>query len=604
MRPLKESIEWPKIAVYDIETTEWVNVCLICHVDEYGDRVHFETVSKYVDWLFYHFKGNHVWAHYGGRFDHRFLIPELNRRGWPFKAAMSGGSIVIMSASNGHKKINFADSFRLMPDKLANIGETVSLRKLDVDRGHIENLSHEEQIEYCFRDCDITLKGLQHMRDTLTAVNADFAYTLASIASRYVRRSPVIDFKRLYRAVKGKLVYDEQMIVADRFSEPAYAGGRCEMFKRGKLSGPIYYYDIVSSYPRSMQNELPLYFKGFFPPPTRKRESDLIRYLSYSGITEATVKIPKCQVGPLPIRHAGLLAFPYGTTRGRWTNIELMAAFERGAEITPHSQARFEAVPFLRNFVDTFYALRIQATLERDPFRRYAYKILLNSLYGKLVETIDRSAYVSSSFEIQRAKKNGSQILSTKIPGVYCIKSQEEGPFRHVAAGAYVTAYSRLRLLEGLEAAIKVGGNVYYCDTDSIMTDVRLPAELQGNELGQWKHEYTFTDVEILLPKVYRATCEDGSVIYRCKGVPIVRENEPPDYPERRWEAFKNYERTGSPEMAAILSKDGLSGFVADIKAGTLHPRRLPLLRKLHAHDRKRVWEDHDSWPLNIEEAM
>ena len=604
MRPLKDSVEWPLLAVYDIETQDWTDVVLICHVDEYGDRVHFSTVSDYVDWLFYSFKGQHVWAHAGGRFDHRFLIPELDRRGWDFRAAMSGGTIVLLTATAPHikKKIYFADSFRIMPNALKAIGKTVALPKLDVDRGHMEALTEQERLDYCFRDCDIALKGLQYMRTALTSVNADFAFTLASIASRWVRRSPSVDFNRFYRPKNGTIEYDPKMVEVDKWSEPAYFGGRCEMFRRGQFKGPIYYYDVVSSYPWSMQHDLPLYFQGYFPPPEKNSPSDIERYLSYSGITEATVTIPRNRACVLPIRHEGRLTFPFGKARGRWTNIELMAALKRGVTIEPHMQARFEAKPFLNGFVQTFYGLRKQAKADRDTFRTYAYKILLNSLYGKLVETIDRSAYVTSRWELERAKKEGAEVLSTKVPGVYCVQSQQEGPFRHVAAGSYVTAYSRLRLLEGLEAALAAGGDIFYCDTDSIMTNVRLD-HLVGGELGAWEHEYTFDELELILPKVYKARTDDGKTLYRCKGVPIVRENEPAEYPEIRWHAFKEYARTGDPDMAKMLSRDGLSGFVADINAGTLFPRRQPLLRCLKGSDKKRDWDGQDSWPLQLSEV-
>lgn len=618
MRPLKDAAIWPKIAVYDIETTEWTNVVLVCHVDEYGNRVHFPTVRQYVDWLFTNFEGRHVWAHAGGRFDHRFLIPELDRRGWDFRAALSGGSIVLMTAQYKGKKMHFADSYRLMPDSLKKIGKTVGLEKIDVDRGHMESLTKAEQIEYCFRDCDIALKGLQLMRDTLTGVNADFAYTLASIATRWVRRSPVIDFMRFYQPKDGTLVYNPKNMEVDKWCEPAYFGGRCEIFKRGKFQGPIYYYDIVSSYPASMREELPLYFTGYFPPPESSSKAALRRYLSYTGITEALVSMPETQVGVLCVKYQGRLTFPWGPSLGRfekvkrggkeetigvpgrWTNIELLAALDRGATITPLGQARFESKAFTRPFVDTFYGLRKRAREDKDAFRTYAYKILLNSLYGKFAETLDRNAYVTSAREIEYARKKGSQVLSTKVPGVYQIVSQEEGPFRHIAAGAYVTALSRLRLLEGLELALSKGGEIYYCDTDSIMTNVPLP-ELEGSELGQWKHEYTFTDLEILLPKVYRATTDTGEVLYRCKGIPVVRENDAPDDPEKRWLAYKLYEKTGDPEMARLLTKDGLSGFVADINAGTLKPRRMPLLRCMQGQDRKRAWTGDESMALRLE---
>ncbi len=632
MKPLNQTIEWPPIAVYDIETVNWIDVTLICHVDELGNRVSFKSVSEYLDWLFTDFKSSHVWAHAGGRFDHRFLLPEIQKRGWDFKVALSGGSIVLMTAWNADRRIHFADSFRIMPNALKSIGKTVGLAKLDVDRANMASLTAAEMEDYCFRDCEIALQGLQLMRDALVNVNADFAFTLASIAARWVRRSDSIDWGRIYYSKKAA----KDLKLADKFCEPAYFGGRTEMFRRGKIKGPIYYYDIVSSYPTSMQFDLPLYFKGFVAAPKDNSIASLTHYLSFPGITEAWVNIPKRRIAPLCVKYEGRLTFPYGFNLGRqealsfpyrcicgqslkshkcalcgkeydkkrwlpgrWTNIELLAAMSRGASIRPICQARFEGRAFLAHFVQTFYALRQKAKNEKDAFRTYAYKICLNSLYGKLVETVERTAYVTSDEEIKKAREKRVEVKMTAVPGVSCVQSQSEGHFRHVAAGAYVTAYSRLRLLEGLETALKLGGDVFYCDTDSIMTNVKLDC-LQGSELGAWQLEHTFSELELVLPKVYRAVdAESGKVIYKCKGVPMVRENDLPSFPELRWEAFKRYAETKDPEMAKLLGKEGLTGFVADINSGTLSPRTATLLRCLQGHDRKRQWEkDNDSWPL------
>lgn len=636
MRSLSGRKEWPPIAVYDIESTDWINVVLLCHIDELGNHESFDNVSDYVNWLFSdNFSGSHVWAHAGGRYDHRFLLPEFQRRGWDFRIALSGGSIVLLTARDKKgKEIYFADSFRIMPNALKSIGKTVGLEKIDVDRKNIQLVPREKLIEYCFRDCEIALRGLQLMKTALESVNADFAFTLASIASRWVRRSDSIDWTWFY---KNNCQHSKDMLIADKFCEPAYFGGRTEMFKRGKIKGPVYYYDIVSSYPTSMQYELPLYFKGFVPCPRNCSETDIRKYLSYPGITEAWVNLNKCKIAPLCVKFDGRLTFPYGHKigrqeklgfpgtcdcgaplrshicrichkiypkykwqPGRWTNIELLAALDRGAEILPICQARFKGAPFLKNFVDTFYNLRKQAKKSNDSFRTYAYKILLNSLYGKLVETIDRVSYVTSYDNVLREIKRGGNVQISQVSGIYCISSKQEGPFRHVASGAYVTAYSRLALLNGLETALKLGGQIFYCDTDSIMTDIKLDC-LEGSELGQWQLEHIFSEVEIILPKVYKAKIQGtDKTIYRCKGVPIVREDEPEYVPELRWEAFKRYAETKDSEMAKLLGREGLTGFVADINSGTLSPRTINLLRCLKGQDRKREWEGDESWPLKM----
>lgn len=601
MKPLFSFTEWPKISVYDIEATEWVNVTMICHVDEFGNHESFPSVSKYLDWLFTEWPGDILWAHAGGHYDHRFLIAEAKDRGWDFRAAMSGGNIVVLTISNGERTIKFADSYRLMPDGLKKIGDTVGLPKLDVDRAHIELLPLAEQREYCFRDCEIVLKGLQLMRSILTAQNADFAFTLASIASRWVRRGDNIDWSHFVMFKNRQMIPHPNVALWDPFSYGGYYGGRCEMFKRGVFKGPLYYYDIVSSYPASMREDLPLYYKGFYAPPKNMRNVE--SFLDHPGLTECVISIPRAKVTPLCVKdRSGRLSFFHGTTPipCTWTNIELLTALEHGAKIVSITgQARFEAKPFLRPFVDCFYALRQKAKDEKDPFRTYAFKILLNSLYGKLVETVQRKSYLTAN-EIPDAQERGAKIETTPTNGVFMACSEEEGPFRHAAAGAYVTAYSRLRLFRGLIDAQK-RGDVYYCDTDSIVTDA--PLEKTGSALGDWNHEATFTEMEIVLPKVYRAVTDKGKEIFKCKGCPIVREHEAPEMPRKRWEVFKHYADAPENEHQAILEKDGITGFTTDIREGRLMPKRRRLLRSLKSGDKKREWNGPDSWPKQMEGA-
>lgn len=644
MKPLFTVTKWPPLAVYDIEATEWVNVKLLCHVDELGNRVAFsgkttvEALDAYLDWVYRYFKGDVLWAHAGGRYDHRFLIARALERGWEFKASMSGGTIVILTIDNGTREIKFGDSYRLMPNALREIGKTVGIEKIDVDRSHIEKLSPHELEEYCYRDCDIALKGLQLMRDTLTSVGADFAFTLASIATRWVRRSPVVDWKRMGRWEGRKYImrHCDKNAKSPRWDElcfDAFFGGRCEMYRGGvqkdphtgrvyipvfgtspnvtHKTPPIIDLDVVSSYPASMREELPLYYMGFHGGP-RKGES-LEAFLGYCGTTECEVYVPMpksriavlCQKAP-----NGRLQFPWGHMRGTWTNIELLAAIEQGAVIGHiYGQSRFEAKPFLRGFVDTFYALRKRAKANHDAFQTYAYKILLNSLYGKLTETVHRKTFLTRG-ECALAIERGASIETTPTQGVFAAVSEEPGPFRHSAAGAYVTAYSRLRLFRGLQAVSQYG-KAYYCDTDSIMTDAPLDkicsALTIGKELGDWNHEATFTELEIVLPKVYRAVTTEGEVIYRCKGNPIEREDDKEwgrhsfELTKARWHAY-NLPEEATPDEMEVLEKDGITGFTTDINRGSLYPKREPRTRVRHSSDKKREWDGVDSLPIAVGE--
>lgn len=186
------------------------------------------------------------------------------------------------------------------------------------------------------------------------------------------------------------------------------------------------------------------------------------------------------------------------------------------------------------------------------------------------------------------------------------------------------------------------GARILYCDTDSLMLD--MPFSETGKKLGDWELQGVITELELILPKVYRAVMSDGpetpeasrgKTVYKCKGCPIVRKWETPDLPQRRWEAFKNLRNeTGeeAAEDARILGKDGVTGFVSDIKSGSLKPRRRqesckpcgktgvyngipcpacngqgftlkPLVRSLQSSDVKRIWQAGQSMPVHYPAA-
>ena len=613
MKPLLTKNEWPMLAVYDIEATEWVNITCIGHVDEYGNRKAFKDMPSYLRWLYSPgFQGNHVWAHWGGHYDHRFVIDLVTRLpGWSWQTIQSGNLLIIIKvrAPNG-KEIKFCESARLMPDSVEKIGKTVGLLKLDVDRSHMEKLTLDETITYCMRDCDIVLRGLQYMRDTLNSVGCDFAYTLASISTRFVRRSEVLEWIRFYEKDEvGKHVYSKRMLQADEFCLPAYFGGRVEVFKAGIFRKKLYYYDITSSYPWSMLHGLPTYFTGFEPPPRNLRDA-----LNHCGISDATVIIPQgtMHLPLLPIRHNNKLIFAEGTLRGRWTNLELKALWERtrrkGVKIIIHGQARYTEYSFLRPFIETFYNLRLKAKADKDEFRSYTFKIALNSLYGKLVEDVERLSILYGKMVTEAIKSNGVEAVSmTPTPGIYKLTTTSLGPFRHVAAGAYITARSRVRLLEGMEACIKEKAQVYYCDTDSIITDKKIEAFDTPVELGGWELEEELDEAEFICPKVYRMVTIAGKTIYKVKGMPIKGLSDAES--RLRWlsytselneDAMAVFSKLSPTRQKEVSSKEGLSGFNTDLAAGSIKPRMLLLSRKLRNTDSKRIHSNGASKPLFI----
>ncbi len=633
MKPLNDFTAWPKFSVMDMEARTrpgesfGLDVCCVCHTDEFGNRKAFKDVTTYLDWVFTLYQGEIIWAHWGGRYDHRFIIWEATKRNWSWQAMISGNLIIILIVTNGNgKTIKFCDSSRLMPDSVASIGKTVGLEKFKEDRTAIDQMSWDQVTTYCYRDCDIVLRGLQQMRTTLLSVGCDFAFTLASIATRYVRRSGVLNLYKFYEKDKltGKYQYSKMMQQADKFAWAAYFGGRVEVFRLGMFDGPLYYYDITSSYPKSMTFELPSYFWAFEPPLKSLEKS-----LQKCGISEATVHIPQraFYANILAVKNHGKLTFPWGNFRGRWTNVELMELWKRGRDkgvkIELHGQSVYEPLPFLRPFVETFYGLRREALENSDSFQSYAFKIFQNALYGKLTETSLKRSVLFGDLVDEAIEQYGDLVITndyealtkamadeagipdslrtkmieaSETPGVYMLNTLAEGPFKHVAAGSYVTALSRLRLLDGIEACLAAGARVFYSDTDSIITDKPVFPDV-GKQLGEWHLEHIIQKAEIYSSKVYKMTTSKGEVIYKAKGMQVDS--------EEKWNQFTGGLR-GEQHPKAI--KAGIRGFLTDIAHGSVEPKSFELKRQMLNGDLKRNHlEDGDSealWYSNLDNLI
>jgi hypothetical protein len=457
MKPLSDETTWPLFAVFDAEALKWVEIFRVCHWDEFGGKETFDNFEQYLDYLYSSkFESNVVWSHWGGRYDTRFVIKEAVRRRWGWHAAMSGSLIIICTVTNDiGQKIKFCDSGRLLPSSVREIGKTIGLPKLELDRADLGAINPETgkpyytaaQIEeYCFRDCEIVLKALQQLRAAMIAIGCDFGFTLASVATRRVRRGHTLQWKRFYRREKQdngeyKLVYSRDMLDADAYCIPAYYGGRTEVFRLGKYTN-LFMYDIRSSYPRSMIEPLPAYFKGFDLPLEKLvsfqgrpcvKVQDTQRLLEKCGVSEASIWMPndpelfKFPVLPWRDDENTKVVYPLLTQgeKSRWTNIELLKLWEQGKEhgvrIEVHNQATFEPVAFLRPYTEQFFELRMQAKARGDKFFDYAMKILLNSMYGKLIESTEKRSVLCGDDVIKAAieKYGENGIKESPAPGIY-----------------------------------------------------------------------------------------------------------------------------------------------------------------------------------------
>lgn len=85
---------------------------------------------------------------------------------------------------------------------------------------------------------------------------------------------------------------------------------------------------------------------------------------------------------------------------------------------------------------------------------------------------------------------------------------------------AAVNAYARIHMQNLKLDIIAKGGKLYYSDTDSIVTNVKLDNSLiDSKALGKLKLEYEVTKGIFIAPKLYYLLDVNGKEVFRAKGI-------------------------------------------------------------------------------------
>jgi len=125
-------------------------------------------------------------------------------------------------------------------------------------------------------------------------------------------------------------------------------------------------------------------------------------------------------------------------------------------------------------------------------------KLLLNSLYGKTGQEIfNKQELMKKETFINTLKnKNFEKVQKMRSFDEHILVEYKSDSIHPLGYGSlvylanFITSKARLGLFKGINDIIKNNGKVYYCDTDSIYSDIKMSPEfLDENELGKWKME-------------------------------------------------------------------------------------------------------------------
>lgn len=446
------------------------------------------------------------------------------------------------------EKYTFHDSFRIIPGKLASITKDFQLEhaKLDLleevkkaygnryvnEVDFLSNCNIDDPIYLKYLGYDvISLYELIYKLMEISGLKEEIFVRILTTASlskylfkngykghifRHSKRKTdyqyLTDNKKYSYDKDIKFNYSNTKITypeIEKIIRKAYVGGRTEVFKPYTGIPSIGYtakhYDFNSLYPYAMSNNVfpygePEYYEGEI---CKNIFDSWLKYSQGLGFIEAEVYVPKQNIPPLPVKK-GKLVFLTGHIKGVWTYPELKYAIENcGVKILKYLKCIHfpKTCCYFRDFVLTLYKLKEYGKNTGNKALTTFAKLILNCAYGWTgLNREDKTQLIS----FDKKERYENIIVSQNEKLGFCeIESTILSESVQVAAAAYVTSYGRLDLLKILKDC-DAKGIVYYCDTDSIVTNVEIDSKLiHPTKLGLLDLEKIVYEGIFIQPKLY-----------------------------------------------------------------------------------------------------
>lgn len=432
----------------------------------------------------------------------------LKDNGWTLKQLMIESKVVIIKYRKNKQSILFIDLFNYIKTSVAKMGELLGFPKLDID---FDNCTDEELTIYCRRDVEIIAKV---MIQYISFVKSNDLGCLGMTTP-----SQAFNAYRHRFMTHGIFIHDNEE--SSKLERSSYFGGRTECYRLGHIKDKIYYIDVNSMYPYVMSEK-------YYPVK-------LYRYYK-TGCTVNKLKehlktyciVARCLIETnepaYPYIHNKKTVFPIGKFEVSLCSEALRYAILKGHIKEVYEFSLFRKEQIFTAYIDYFYNTRLQFKADgNDPYQTLA-KLMMNSLYGKFGQRVrditkettidDKQTQIVQVFDEDGTKLYDRLIF---IGDVFHIQTKQQESFNaFVAIASHVTDYARhylyqLQLIAGRD-------NVYYCDTDSLMTNeegyTKLDSFLDDKELGMLKLEEVFNGIIIKGLKDYETPTKK-----RIKGV-------------------------------------------------------------------------------------
>ena len=208
-------------------------------------------------------------------------------------------------------------------------------------------------------------------------------------------------------------------------------------------------------------------------------------------------------------RDKGDLIFPVGRFRC-WLWQPLMEiAVNQGYVEKVHSLLLYDTAPIFDDYINDMFARRLEYKASGNTAYDTLTKLMMNSLYGKFAQRANDSwsrvdaesdEYAIMAFDANAdmarfsAEYEGKEVDYWQVESaLYSMPINEIQPLAKTSVcsiAGWITARGRAALWYALAGVLDAGGTPYMCDTDSVVSDVQLPAAMVSQTaLGLFKLE-------------------------------------------------------------------------------------------------------------------
>ena len=291
----------------------------------------------------------------------------------------------------------------------------------------------------------------------------------------------------------------------------AYFGGHTQVYRpiffNGKSNKKLFCYDINSSYPFSMHGLMPYKYISTIEIDqkfTKDNINEIVDYYLYYAKSKGT-KEPNLVVRTNNNITLNLLNTDYNYHWG----IELKTAIRNDFIIESSSVDCYEGKILFDDFIDYLYNQRLKYK-EDNPALALLYKNLMNSSYGKYGQNkFTHKEICTDQYQEIKILSNEENLIHkiTSIKNFTMIEYEninddDQSIGGLVRLSSYIASKSRSYLHEMMR---EIGyDHVYYCDTDSIFSDIEMDIKnISYNILGKWKLEYSCEEAIFVAKKLY-----------------------------------------------------------------------------------------------------